>query len=248
MENPDFIIVGSGSSGCVVADRLSKSGRFSVLVLEAGGSDQRFFVQMPLGYGKTFFDPSVNWMYATEPDEGLAGNKDFWPRGKVLGGSSSLNAMVWVRGAAQDFKDWEAAGNPGWGWDDMLPAFKAIEHNEDGENEWRGTNGPLHVSNMADQVHPLTHRFLDGCGELQLGRNPDFNAARQEGAGIWQLTTNNGRRNSAARAFLRPAMKRKNVRVLTKAHATRLLFEGRKVVGVEYQRGNKLHHVRANKR
>ncbi len=247
MDNPDFIIIGSGSSGSVVAERLSQNGRFSVLVLEAGGSDRRFFIQMPLGYGKTFFDPKVNWMYATEPDEGLAGNRDFWPRGKVLGGSSSLNAMVWVRGAPQDYDDWEAEGNPSWGWKDMLPVFKAIEDNENGADDYRATGGPLFISDIEKKVHPLTYTFLDACAEVQLHRNPDFNGARQEGAGIWQLTTRSGRRNSAARAFLRPALKRSNVRLITHAHASRLLFEGGRVSGVEYHHKGSLKQVRANR-
>jgi choline dehydrogenase len=235
MNHPDFVVIGSGSSGSVVAERLSAGGKYSVTVLEAGGSDQRFFIQMPLGYGKTFFDPKVNWMYASEPDPGLAGQKDFWPRGKVLGGSSSINAMVWIRGAPQDFDEWKAAGNPGWGWKDMLPVFKAIEDNEDGEDEWRGVGGPLHISNITRQVHPLTQSFIKAGEEAGLAFNPDFNGASQEGVGIWQLNTKNGRRNSAARAFLRPAMKRENVRVITHAHATRILFDGKRAKGVEYR-------------
>ena len=158
MQTYDFIIVGSGSAGSVVAERLSASGRFSVLVLEAGGTDRRFYVQMPLGYGKTFFDPAVNWNYKTEPDPGLAGNADHWPRGKLLGGSSSINAMVWIRGAREDFDAWAAAGNPGWGFDDLLPAFKAIEDNQVGADEWRGVGGPLHITDCSMSVHPLTKR------------------------------------------------------------------------------------------
>ena len=141
MQTYDFIVVGSGSAGSVVAERLSASGRYSVLVLEAGGSDRRFFVQMPLGYGKTFFDPAVNWNYRAEPDPGLAGNADHWPRGKLLGGSSSINAMVWIRGHRDDYDAWRDAGNPGWGFADLLPVFKAIEDNEAGADEWRGAAG-----------------------------------------------------------------------------------------------------------
>ncbi len=247
MENPDFIVVGSGSSGCVVAERLSANGRFRVLVLEAGGTDHRFFVQMPLGYGKTFFNPKVNWMYATEPDPGLAGQQDFWPRGKLLGGSSSINAMVWIRGAPQDFDEWEAAGNPGWGWRDMLPVFKEIEDNADGADEWRGAGGPLHISNIEDRVHLLTQDFIRAGQEAGLPLNKDFNGESQEGVGIWQLTTKNGRRNSASRAFLRPAMKRGNVKVETNAQATKILFEGKKAVGVEYRRKGQLRQVRCTR-
>ena len=141
----DFIIVGAGSAGCVLAERLSANGRHSVLVLEAGGSDRRLYIQMPLGYGKTFYDPSVNWMYAAEADPGLNGQRDYWPRGKVLGGSSSINAMVYIRGAREDYESWEAAGNAGWGWDDVLRCYRAMEDTEAGANEFRGVGGPLHV-------------------------------------------------------------------------------------------------------
>ncbi|TPK40242.1 choline dehydrogenase [Mesorhizobium sp. B2-5-4] len=247
MQTYDFIIVGSGSAGSVLADKLSASGRFSVLVLEAGGSDRRFYVQMPLGYGKTFFDPTVNWNYKTEPDPGLGGNVDHWPRGKLLGGSSSINAMVWIRGAREDFDDWRAAGNPGWGYDDLLPAFKALEDNEAGADRWRGTGGPLHISDTASAVHPLTKRYLAAGQQAGLPLNPDFNGAAQEGVGIYQISTKNGRRMSAARAFLRPAIKRANVRVETNALASRILFEGRRAVGVEYLRNGQTKTAHAGR-
>ena len=245
MQTYDFIIVGSGSAGSVVAEKLSASGRFSVLVLEAGGSDMRFYVQMPLGYGKTFFDPAVNWNYKTEPDPGLAGNADHWPRGKILGGSSSINAMVWIRGAREDFDAWAAAGNPGWGFGDLLPAFKALEDNQAGANEWRGTGGPLHVTTCEDAVHPLTKRYLAAAQQAGLPLNPDFNGEEQEGVGVYQISTRNGRRMSAARAFLRPAMRRKNVRVVTNALATRILFEGSRALGVEYEQNGQRESARA---
>ncbi|GLS32179.1 choline dehydrogenase [Mesorhizobium albiziae] len=245
MQTYDFIVVGSGSAGSVVAERLSANGRFSVLVLEAGGTDRRFFVQMPLGYGKTFFDPAVNWNYKAEPDPGLAGNADHWPRGKLLGGSSSINAMVWIRGQREDFDDWRDAGNPGWGFDDLLPVFKAIEDNEAGADAWRGRGGPLHVTDCSASVHPLTRRYLKAAQEAGLPFNPDFNGASQEGVGVYQISTKNGRRMSAARAFLRPAMKRGNVRVETGALATRILFEGRRAVGIEYEKNGRSQSVRA---
>jgi choline dehydrogenase len=247
MQIYDFIVVGSGSAGSVVAERLSANGRFSVLVLEAGGSDRRFFVQMPLGYGKTFFDPAVNWNYKTEPDPGLAGNADHWPRGKLLGGSSSINAMVWIRGQREDFDSWRDAGNPGWGFDDLLPVFKAIEDNEAGADDWRGRGGPIHVTDNRDRVHALCQRFLKAGEELGLPFNPDFNGAAQDGVGVYQITTKNGRRMSAARAFLRPAMKRPNVRVETNALATRILFEGKRAVGIDYSKGGRTHSVRAGR-
>ncbi len=247
MQTYDFIVVGSGSAGCVVAERLSASGRFSVLVLEAGGSDRRFYVQMPLGYGKTFFDPAVNWNYRAEPDPGLAGNADHWPRGKILGGSSSINAMVWIRGQREDFDAWAAAGNPGWSYDDLLPAFKAIEDNEGGADAWRGVGGPVHVKDCRPFVHPLTARYLQAGQQAGLPLNPDFNGASQEGVGVYQINAKGGRRMSAARAFLRPAMKRKNVRVETGALATRILFEGRRAVGVEYEQRGSTHTARAGR-
>ncbi|WP_322415750.1 GMC family oxidoreductase [Mesorhizobium huakuii] len=247
MQTFDFIIVGSGSAGSVLADRLSASGRFSVLVLEAGGTDRRFYVQMPLGYGKTFFDPAVNWNYKTEADPGLGGNVDHWPRGKLLGGSSSINAMVWIRGAREDFDDWRAAGNPGWGYDELLPIFKALEDNEAGADRWRGTGGPLHISETANAVHPLTKRYLAAGQQAGLPLNPDFNGAAQEGVGTYQISTKNGRRMSAARAFLRPAMKRGNVRVETNALASRILFEGKRAVGVEYLQNGQTKTARAGR-
>jgi choline dehydrogenase len=247
MQTYDFIIVGSGSAGSVVAERLSASGKYSVLVLEAGGTDMRFYVQMPLGYGKTFFDPQVNWNYKAEADPGLAGNIDHWPRGKILGGSSSINAMVWIRGAREDYDDWRDAGNPGWGFDDLLPAFKAIEDNQAGADAWRGTGGPVHVTDMSPSVHPLTHRYLKAGQQAGLPLNPDFNGAEQEGVGIYQISTKGGRRMSAARAFLRPAMKRSNVRVETGALATRILFEGTRAVGVEYEQNGQTKTARAGR-
>jgi len=241
----DYVIVGAGSAGCVLAERLSANGRHRVLVIEAGGSDRRFYVQMPLGYGKLFYDPAVNWLYATEPDPGLAGNRDHWPRGKVLGGSSSINAMVWIRGHASDYDDWEAEAGSAWGWEAARAAYRAIEDNEGGEDEWRGTGGPLFISANRRDLHPLVETFLRSAEAAGLPRNEDFNGARQEGVGIYQMTIRNARRNSAARAFLRPAMKRPNVTVLTHAQVTRVLFEGRRAVGVEYRRQGGSGRVRA---
>ena len=247
MRTYDFIIVGSGSAGSVVADRLTASGRHSVLVLEAGGSDMRFYVQMPLGYGKTFYDPAVNWNYRAEPDPGLAGNADHWPRGRVLGGSSSINAMVWIRGHAADYDSWAAEGNPGWSYADVLPVFKAMEDNEAGADQWRGVGGPMHITDCRTVTHPLTYRYLEAGQQAGLPLNPDFNGAAQDGVGVYQINTRNGRRLSAARAFLRPAMKRENLTVEMNALATRILFEGRRAVGVEYERNGRKHVARAGR-
>ena len=243
--NFDFIIVGAGSAGCVLANRLTESGRYRVLLLEAGGNDRRFYISMPLGYGKTYYDPSVNWMYRAEPDPGLAGTADFWPRGKVIGGSSSINAMVYVRGDATDFEDWRRAGNTGWGWEDVLPAYKAMEHNEAGADPWRGAGGPLFISSNAKARHWTCTPFEQAAVAAGLPRNPDFNGATQEGVGHFQLTVKNGRRNSAARAFLYPALKRQNLKLVSHAQVTKLIFDGQRVVGVEYQRGGVLRTARA---
>jgi choline dehydrogenase len=231
----DYIVIGAGSAGCVLANRLTESGKYSVLLLEAGGSDKRFFVQMPLGYGKTFYDPTVNWMYAAEPDPGLNGQSDHWPRGKIIGGSSSINAMVYIRGHQDDYAAWGAAAGKDWGWDAVLAAYKQIEDTQTGGNVWRGAGGPLHVSDTTAHVHPLTQTYIDACKTLGLPFNPDFNGATQEGVGSYQLTTRRGQRLSAARAFLWPARKRKNLRVETSALVTRINFDGTRANSVTYE-------------
>ncbi|MES2665058.1 MAG: GMC family oxidoreductase N-terminal domain-containing protein [Pseudomonadota bacterium] len=244
MDDTDYIIVGAGSAGCVLADRLSANGKHRVTVLEAGGSDRRFYVQLPLGYGKLFYDPSVNWMYTAQPDPGLNGQRDHWPRGKVLGGSSSINAMVYIRGHQADYDEW-GADNPGWGWDECLRAYRAMEDTEAGGDDWRGTGGPLFVSANRRGLHPLVQDYLAACGQAGLAEVADFNGPRQEGAGIYQMTIRQARRNSAARAFLRPAMKRANVRVVTGALVQRVIIEGGRAVGVEYLRGGQVVRLNA---
>ncbi len=245
MHDTDYIIVGAGSAGSVLANRLSENGKHRVTVLEAGGTDRRFYVHLPLGYGKLFYDPAVNWMYKTEPDPGLAGQQDFWPRGKLLGGSSSINAMVWIRGHKADYDEW-GAGNPGWGWRECLAAYRAIEDTEAGGDAWRGKGGPLFISANRKGLHPLVHDYIAACGQAGLPRNPDFNGAEQEGAGIYQMTIKGARRNSTARAFLRPAMGRANLKVITQAQATKVIMEGRRAVGVEYVQGGQKREMRCN--
>ena len=244
MHDTDYIIVGSGSAGSVLANRLSASGKHRVTVLEAGGTDRRFFVQLPLGYGKLFYDPAVNWCYQTEPDPGLAGHRDFWPRGKLLGGSSSINAMVYIRGHRADYDEW--GGNPGWGWDECLAAYKAMEDTEAGADAWRGKGGPLFVSQNRRGLHWLVEDYIAACGQAGLAYNPDFNGAEQEGAGTYQMTIHKARRNSAARAFLRPAMRRANLRVITRAMVTRVLIEQGRAVGVAYVQGGETRELRCN--
>lgn len=234
----DFIVIGAGSAGCVVAERLSRSGRHSVAVIEAGGDDRRFFVQMPLGYGKIFYDRSLNWSYMAEPDPGLANQADYWPRGRVLGGSGSLNAMVWLRGAAADYDDWAAEGNPGWAWADVMPVFRAMEHNQAGASALRGQGGPLHVTDVRRDAHPMALRFLDAAMQAGFPPNPDFNGPTQEGVGIYQINTRGGWRCSAATAFLRPALARPNLALFTHSQATRIVIENHRATGVEITRGD----------
>jgi len=243
----DYIIVGAGSAGCVLADRLTASGRHRVLLIEAGGSDDRFWIRTPIGYGKTFFDPRVNWMYRTLPDPGTDGRVSYWPRGKVLGGSSSINAMVYIRGQRGDFDDWAAAGNPGWGWADVLPYFKRMEANAFGASDLHGDDGPMAVADASRDMHPLCQVYLDGCRAVGVPVVRDLNGPEAECAGLYQITTRNGRRESTATAYLRPAMRRANLRVVTGAQVTRILFEGRRAVGVAYQAAGRLEEARAGR-
>jgi choline dehydrogenase len=243
----DFIVVGAGSAGCVLANRLTACGRFTVLVLEAGGSDARFWLRTPIGYGISFYNPSVNWMYRTEPDPALAGRQGYWPRGKVLGGSSSINAMVFVRGQARDFDDWAALGNPGWGWSDVLPYFIKLEDSAHGPTALRGVGGPVHVSDVRADVHPLCETYLRAGEQLGLARNADINGASNEGVAINQITTRDGLRESASTAYLRPALARKNLRLETNAHVTRVLFEGARADGVAYRQNGQEKLCRARR-
>ena len=242
----DYVIIGAGSAGCVLANRLSLCRRFSVLLLEAGGSDRRFWIQTPIGYGKTFYDPSVNWSYSTEPNAALNGRKSYWPRGKVVGGSSSINAMVYIRGQHADYDDWSAMGNSGWSWQDVLPYFRRSETNSRGGDPYRGDNGPLYVNDVSTDYHPLNQKFLDAAMECGLPQNPDFNGASQEGVGLYQITARNGFRMSAAKAYLRPALKRPNVQIELNAHATRILFEANRATGVEFLQNGQIRHAMAN--
>jgi choline dehydrogenase len=243
----DYVIVGGGSAGCVLAARLSQDPRHRVLLLEAGGSDASPWIRMPIGYGKTFTDPGFNWMYETEPDAGLGGRRSLCPRGKVLGGSGSINAMVWVRGQPGDFDDWAAAGNPGWGYRDVLPYFRRIEDHVQGASEFRGAGGPMHITDIARDAHPLCETFLATCDALGIRRTPDFNGAQSEGSGLWDMTIRSGVRVSTATAYLHPARRRPNLVVITRAHATRILFDGREATGVEYLRDGTRHTARARR-
>jgi len=243
----DFIVIGAGSAGCVLANRLSKDSSNKVLLLEAGGTDRRFYVQMPIGYGKTYYQKDVNWMYMAEPSPGANNRSSYWPRGKLLGGSSSINAMVHVRGNPQDFDDWQKAGNPGWSYNDLLPYFKRMETWQHGDDQYRGSRGPLNVSDVTGQLHPLCDNFVSAAEELGISFNSDMNGEIQEGVGHYQITTHKGQRMSTSRAYLRPVMKRSNLTVITKALVTRILFEGKRANGVEYKKDGKLYQVSAKR-
>ena len=247
MDDFDYVIVGAGTAGCVLANRLSADGRARVLVLEAGGSDRTIWIQLPIGYGRTFFDRRVNWMYDTDPVPGLGGRPSYWPRGKVVGGSGSINAMVHVRGQPDDFDDWAALGNPGWSWADVLPYFIKAEDHDLGASDWHGEGGPQHVTDISARAHPLCETFLATGQALGLPFSPDLNGAQSEGVGIYQINTRGGRRASTANAYLRPALRGGNVELRTGCHATRILFERKRAVGVAYQKGGRTVQVRARR-
>jgi choline dehydrogenase len=242
----DYIIVGAGSAGCVLANRLTASGRNSVLLLEAGPKDSNIWIHVPLGYGKLFTNNTVNWMYQTEPEPGLNGRTVFQPRGKVLGGSSSINGLLYVRGQHEDYDRWRQLGNSGWGYDDVLPYFKKAEDQQRGADDFHGVGGPLPVSDSRCP-DPLSEAFVTAAAETGIPINPDFNGATQEGAGWFQTTTRRGRRASTAVSYLRPVRHKSNLRVETVALAQRIVFDGRRAVAVEYSRDGTLQTARARK-
>jgi choline dehydrogenase len=229
----DYIVIGAGSAGCVLANRLTANGRYSVLLLEAGPSDNYLWIHIPIGYAKTMFHPVYNWGFHTEPEPNMKGREMYWPRGRVLGGSSSINGLIYVRGQPQDYDHWAALGNQGWAWNDVLPYFIKSEHNTRGASAFHGTDGPLWCSDI-DEKHQLVEAIIRGGAELGVPRNDDFNAGQQEGVGYYQLFTRNGWRCSTAVAYLRPSRRRPNLRVKTDALATRLTFEGSRATGATY--------------
>jgi len=242
----DYVIVGAGSAGCVLANRLSADGKHSVLLLEAGPEDTNLWIHIPLGYGRLFKEKTVNWMYQTEPEPGLNGRQVFQPRGKVLGGSSSINGLLYVRGQHEDYDRWRQRGNIGWGYDDVLPYFKKAENQVRGADDFHGVGGPQPVSELS-HADPLSAAFIEAAAETGIPKNPDFNGATQEGAGFFQTTTRYGRRASTAVSYLRPAKGRKNLRIETSALARRIVFDGRCAVAVEYDKTGSVRTARARK-
>ena len=241
----DFIVVGAGSAGCVLANRLTASGRHRVLLLEAGGHDRHIWIHIPLGYGKLFSDRKVNWLYTSEPEPELDNRQIIQPRGKVLGGSSSINGLLYIRGQPADFDHWRQLGNSGWSFEDVLPYFRRAEDQQRGEDALHGVGGPLAVSDVCEP-HPLCEAFIAAAQQAGFPRNDDFNGPSQEGAGYFQLTARHGRRCSTAVGYLRQARRRPNLAVVSNALASRILFSGRRAIGVEYRCGDTTRVAHAN--
>ena len=235
-EQFDYIVVGAGSAGAVLAGRLSEDSEARVLLLEAGPRDRSFWIHLPIGYGKTMWSKKYNWCYHTDPDPNMNGRRIYWPRGKTLGGSSSINGLIYIRGQRQDYDDWAAQGNPGWGYADVLPYFIKSERNQRGADSYHGGDGPLSVSDIGAK-NELIEAFIHGAEQIGVPRTEDFNGAEQEGAGYFQLTTWKGWRWSTAKGYLRPARQRANLRVVCEAAARGVLIEQGRAVGVRYVQG-----------
>ncbi len=244
MDQFDYVIVGAGSAGCVLADRLSASGKDRVLVLEAGGTDRLPWIRVPIGYGKAFHSDRVNWRYMSEPSDGLNGRSIYTPRGKVLGGSSSINGLVWMRGLPHDFDDWERAGNPGWGWRDVAPVFDAVEHVGNGGV---APAGRVSVATRAGDCHPLGHRFLAAAKTAGLSSTQNGSGHTSEGIGAYPITTQRGLRHSASNVFLRPALGRGNLDLRTGVLVDRIGFDGGRAATVTYVQAGQQYRVHANR-
>ena len=239
----DYIIVGAGSAGCVLAARLSEDPATRVLLLEAGPPDRSFWIHLPIGYGKTMWDKRINWCFETDPDPNMNGRRIYWPRGKTLGGSSSINGLIYIRGQREDYDHWAALGNAGWGWDEVLPYFVKSEHNQRGASAAHGGSGPLKVSDIG-ATHELIEGFIAGAGQQGVRRTDDFNGGDQEGAGYYQLTAWKGWRCSTATGYLKPARGRANLRIETEAQAAGLVIENGRAVGVRYRQGGEMKTAR----
>lgn len=240
----DYLILGGGSAGCVLAARLSEDPRITVALLEAGPVDRSILIHVPMGIGAMARLGTANWQFATTPQAGLNGRSGYQPRGKVLGGSSSINAMVYIRGQAQDYDAWTAEGNAGWGYHDVLPYFKRAQHNARGADAFHGTGGPLHVQDLTSP-NPLGQRFVEAACQAGFPHNPDFNGATQEGVGAYQVTHKNGERWSAAKGYLTPSLSRPNLRVFTGAQVCKLLLEKKRAIGVEFLHAGHVQQLHA---
>lgn len=245
----DYIIVGGGSAGCILADRLSADGQYSVLLLEAGERDDGFWFRIPVGFARLYYNQRFNWMYDSEPQSTLDGRRLYVPRGKVLGGSGAINAMIYVRGQPRDFDDWAAAGNPGWSYEDVLPYFRRLETHPSTDDQQHGRTGPIHITPMKNAVHPIVRHFLQGCAQAGLPACDDFNAGAAEGAGIYDINARDGERCSSSRAYLRPAMQRPNLEVRTRCQVQSITWDalGCRANGVVALHGGqqvRLHAVR----
>jgi choline dehydrogenase len=242
----DYVIVGAGSAGCVLANRLSADPSTRVLLLEAGPRDRHPFIHMPAGIAKLVNVRGLNWDYATEPEPALNGRRLWWPRGRVLGGSSSINAMCYIRGVPRDYDDWAADGATGWSWSDVFPHFLRSESNSRGASDFHGADGPLSVADLR-HVNPLSRAFIEAGTQLGQPRNDDFNGATQAGFGLYQVTQKDGARCSSAAAYVRPVLARPNLTVRTGVHVTRVVFEGRRAIGVDYIDGGQSRRARADR-
>ena len=242
----DVVVAGGGSAGCVLATRLTENAATSLCLIEAGGRDYHPWIHIPLGFGKLVPKASVNWGYETEPEPHLDGRRLSWPRGKVLGGSGSINGLVFLRGAPSDYDGWEALGAKGWGYNDVLPYFKRMEHNVRGADAYRGQGGPMVISDIK-KPSATAKAFVEACARLQYPVNADFNGERIDGVGMVQLNVRNGWRCSTAVGYLKPNLARKNLRLMTRALVRRVLFEGRRAVGVELEQGNTTKRIQARR-
>ena len=242
----DVVVVGAGSAGCVLAARLTENPGISLCAIEAGGRDRNPWIHIPRGFGKLVPNPNLNWGYETEPEPGLGGRSIIWPRGKVVGGSGSINGLVFLRGAPSDYDEWQRLGARGWGYRDVLPYFKRMEHCVDGPDEWRGSGGPMTITNVK-RPSTVAKAFVEACERLQYQRNPDFNGERIDGVGFAPLNVHNGWRRSTAVGYLRPNLKRKNLELMTRTHVRKILFEGRRAVGVEVERDGQVQRIGARR-